>query len=464
LERFVIDDVEMQFEVPPGVAHEHRLAVVMNGGVSLAVWMGGVAYELDTLRRASNGIEAPATASPQEKAVYGLWGSACGKANVTVTVDVIAGTSAGGLNGVLSAASIARGAPLSMLRELWKTAAELSPECLLSPQGGGPASILNGDFFHTRIQDALSSMPGVPSDGRDISLTVTATGLAGPQRQIRDSAGQLFSEPDSRRRYVFNRQSETITYSGPAGRFQSSPHLDDFQSSTELSLAARASASFPGAFAPVPETADLRRFRNWPDFDTGADLEWLADGGILDNSPFEPVLQAIADQNVTKPWRRTLCYVVPSGNEANLGDDIGSFAPSESRSGPLPLPWTSVVAAGIGLPREADFRDNVEQIHALIRSGRSEYDVTRFLKFLAPGGEPELDEAVSLATAAMPLYRQARAAAGIGHRARQPSMAAERPAGRATQGVGLGSGRNRPDIAHNAQGPAGHRRGRRQPQ
>src|SRR4051812_46017934 len=34
-------------------AGELRLAVVMNGGVSLAVWMGGGAHELDLLRRAS---------------------------------------------------------------------------------------------------------------------------------------------------------------------------------------------------------------------------------------------------------------------------------------------------------------------------------------------------------------------------------------------------------------------------
>ena len=33
--------------------HEIRLALVMNGGVSLAVWMGGVAHELDLIRRAT---------------------------------------------------------------------------------------------------------------------------------------------------------------------------------------------------------------------------------------------------------------------------------------------------------------------------------------------------------------------------------------------------------------------------
>ena len=36
-----------------GTAPEVRLALVLNGGVSLAVWMGGVTHEIDLLRRAS---------------------------------------------------------------------------------------------------------------------------------------------------------------------------------------------------------------------------------------------------------------------------------------------------------------------------------------------------------------------------------------------------------------------------
>ena len=46
----------------PAEILEHRLALVMNGGVSLAVWMGGVACEIDNVRRASNGIPSSAAA------------------------------------------------------------------------------------------------------------------------------------------------------------------------------------------------------------------------------------------------------------------------------------------------------------------------------------------------------------------------------------------------------------------
>ena len=51
----------------PAETLEHRLALVMNGGVSLAVWMGGVACEIDNVRRASNGMPPRGGATEEEK-------------------------------------------------------------------------------------------------------------------------------------------------------------------------------------------------------------------------------------------------------------------------------------------------------------------------------------------------------------------------------------------------------------
>ena len=63
---------------------ELRIALVMNGGVSLAVWMGGVTRELDRVRRAeSDSVYAE---------LLELTAS-------TARIDVIAGASAGGING-----------------------------------------------------------------------------------------------------------------------------------------------------------------------------------------------------------------------------------------------------------------------------------------------------------------------------------------------------------------------------
>ena len=80
------------------VQRELRLALGMRGGVSLAVWSGGACAEIDELRRST-----PPDGDP-------FWSGlveACGYSNVVV--DVLAGTSAGGLNGVLFAGAIRHG-------------------------------------------------------------------------------------------------------------------------------------------------------------------------------------------------------------------------------------------------------------------------------------------------------------------------------------------------------------------
>ena len=89
---------------------ELRMALVLNGGVSLAVWMGGVVHELDLLRRASAGELDPAQRPrAYDRDVFDRWGalSRSGGRERTVVVNVIAGTSAGGLNGALLATAVA---------------------------------------------------------------------------------------------------------------------------------------------------------------------------------------------------------------------------------------------------------------------------------------------------------------------------------------------------------------------
>jgi hypothetical protein len=136
--------------------HEIRLALVLNGGVSLAVWMGGVAHELDLARRASAGPNAP---PPKEydSALSARCGELCSRERQhrQVVVDVIAGTSAGGLNGALLAMAIASGSTLDppdeepgpWLRQRWSALGALETGKLL-PTPAGPDSpqwILDGD-------------------------------------------------------------------------------------------------------------------------------------------------------------------------------------------------------------------------------------------------------------------------------------------------------------------------------
>ena len=88
-------------------AEEVRFGVVLNGGVSLAVWMGGVTLELDRL------VKAPARHDEPYAALLRLTGC-------TARVDVISGTSAGGVNGAaLALAQVNRRADIAALRDVW---------------------------------------------------------------------------------------------------------------------------------------------------------------------------------------------------------------------------------------------------------------------------------------------------------------------------------------------------------
>jgi patatin-related protein len=406
---------------------EHRLALVMNGGVSLAVWMGGVACEVDNVRRASNGIPPRDGATNEEKAVHDLWARAAQRIGARVTVDVIAGTSAGGLNGVLLATAIARGASLADLKQLWLESGQMSAEALFRPQSQGVLSLMNGDFFHDQITGALQKMKPT-AHGRDISLVVTSTALGPSSRPVRDSDGDCFSEADHRRRFHFSRHGSRPRYvqTGNGYELQDGPPVNDLADDEPLATVGRASASFPVAFAPVRETALLRERRVWPDWATGDTPDWLADGGILDNSPFDPVLESIQRKSVTGPWRRTLCFVVPSGEEAALGRDITSpvHDGAAGQAPEPPPPWTSVASAAFSFPREANFRDDIDHLHRTIRDGRSSFDVSRFLQFTAgvsaaggasaaPAPGLTLAQACDICTAAIVLYQQSCAAAAI---------------------------------------------------
>jgi len=72
---------------------EVRIALVMNGGVSLAVWMGGVTTEIFRLVTQTH---------PVYREILKL-------TNSVAKVDVISGTSAGGVNGAALAIALLYG-------------------------------------------------------------------------------------------------------------------------------------------------------------------------------------------------------------------------------------------------------------------------------------------------------------------------------------------------------------------
>src|SRR4051812_22206994 len=118
---------------PPRAKREVRLALVLNGGVSLAVWIGGVTREIDAARRAFG------LASTDEQDTASLYGEILTALDQRVLVDVIGGASAGGINGVMLGAAIVNGKPLADLRETWITLGDFRT-LLRPPAAANPSS------------------------------------------------------------------------------------------------------------------------------------------------------------------------------------------------------------------------------------------------------------------------------------------------------------------------------------
>jgi predicted acylesterase/phospholipase RssA len=129
---------------------EVRLALVLNGGVSLAIWMGGVTCELDRARRA---------AFPELRKLegVGVWAEVCAAMRTRVVVDIVAGTSAGGLNGAVMAAAIARRAAMPNLRERWKRLGDFK-NLLITEDASDELSVLSGAFFADSISEVFTDL------------------------------------------------------------------------------------------------------------------------------------------------------------------------------------------------------------------------------------------------------------------------------------------------------------------
>ncbi|MEU4999271.1 patatin-like protein [Streptomyces sp. NPDC021622] len=363
-----------------------RLALVLNGGVSLAVWMGGVTHELDLLRRASRGLQSdrPESVSPADHACFDMWQQVMRQAHTQVLVDVIAGTSAGGLNGSLLAAAIGRGTVLPDLRKTWQEAAALTDDRLL----GHPPynSVLDGRYFEDEIGKILHGMGGSQREAEPVTLFVTATALDGLPEYLRDGFGGRFQVADHRRIYKFQHDPCAVVFrkagaesdvwrpeNHARGDFLNEKVLD------RLRLAARASAGFPVAFAPVDESPLLeQRVRPAPEIPSqGRDrASWIVDGGLLNNAPFEPVLGAIGDRRVDGPVRRIVVYIVPSTGVAERHAD--TRPPCKATE------WPSVLGTAVSYPREADFRNGTSELLDLMNRQSFDRHLELFVRQIEP--------------------------------------------------------------------------------
>ena len=315
---------------------ELRLALSLRGGVSLAVWIGGAVAELDRLKRAPNVPSASAASG-----VEGVYTKLRNLANYnSVTIDVITGASAGGLNGVLYTASLVYGFEFEKIAQIWVQWTDIEA---LSRETHGfvseqARSLLDGDgYFLKLVEDQLSKLVAEGTDAVDLEalgtddprleLLLTAT-LADPV-QLRFSLDRFADILDSRRSAFFH-FGHLGEIGGPFSNF-GAPSDQDATDLTikQLALAARASSSFPFAFEPATvggqhtDKPDVPMNEVFSE-DATAAVE-VIDGGTLDNIPVAKAIDAIAAAPAQGPTNRWLIYLHPSP-EAEKASSAGPSA------------------------------------------------------------------------------------------------------------------------------------------
>jgi patatin-related protein len=399
---------------------ELRLALVCYGGISLAVYMHGVTKELWHLARASRAEhdrEAPSTGVIA--AYRALLSEIATTTNTRLRVfaDIIAGASAGGINGVFLARAIVSGESLEPLTELWLTRADV--EVLLDPdarplsrltkfwavplawtasrvkKGTIEATVersarpeiraklsqfvrarwfeppFGGHVFGGLLLDALDAMaaggsgPALVPPGHPVDLMVTVTDYAGHMEPMRLNSPAVVNETEHRLIFSFRHN------------VRGAAELDD---PVGLVFAARATASFPGAFPPFTarelDATLAARQRAWPEREAflarqlprqhaageAADTI-LIDGSVLANAPFRPAIAALRQRPARREVDRRFVYIDPKPGKRSVsltrqkGEGEG-----EER---LPGFFATMLRAMSDIPREQPIRDNVETIEGI---------------------------------------------------------------------------------------------------
>jgi len=332
-----------------GRTEEVRLAMAWNGGVSLAVWMGGVAVELDAARRAHLGAGA---ADPGRT----IYAALCRALNRILVIDILTGASAGGINGALLGAVIThqRRLDAGYLRNRWIALGNFS-DLLRPTNANAPPSLMDGNYFAREVLRTFHDCLGEGSDNKaaalgelelspsdylpaEVVLDVQSTNVLGLQRGIPDEWGEFFYAREYRAPIRFRR-------------------LEDYTAAA-LSTASRASASFPAAFQPAEikdQAAALAGYEGM--------TRWGIDGGLLENAPIEAAIELIPRRSADRRVRRFVCYI-------NADPPGKAAVPDE----PAMPDLQAVLGYTVNLPRDGRVIDELIAIENAFRRGEAAGD------------------------------------------------------------------------------------------
>jgi|CXWL01.1.fsa_nt_gi patatin-related protein len=389
---------------------ELRLALVCYGGISLAIYMHGVTKEIWHLARASCAFHDGSEPGTQVEAVYRklfeLIQSST-EIKLRVLADIVAGASAGGINGIFLSHAIATGQSLDPLTDMWLENADvdqlLDPDArpissftkfwatpiawlAIGRRGGGVERTVTeegrkevrsklsrfvrarwfeppfgGAGFTGMLLDAFDAMAKTKVAKRllpaaqPLDLFVTVTDFSGHPETLRLNSPSHVIETEHRLTMSFSDRGVRGT------------HFDD---AVALTFAARATASFPGAFPPLNVTEMDRvlagRKRAWagrseflaralPGSAKDAESAILIDGSVLANAPFRPAIEALRDRPSRREVDRRFVYIDPKPG-------MRSVRLTKKGDAELPGFLATIFGAMSDIPREQPIRDSLEAI------------------------------------------------------------------------------------------------------
>ena len=355
---------------------EVRLAMGWNGGVSLAIWMGGVAVEFDQSRRTVPGARVDALRPGSTAALYKALADAFDR---RLVIDILAGASAGGLNGALLAGVITHRKELdvNVLRERWLDIGDFG-KLMRSLDEVKPTSLMQGEMFLDEIEKTFVALlkteepprPDVADQPLPVLLDVQVTNVLGHERQFVDDWGLTFRALEHRAPVQFREWNQ-------------------FDAKT-LATAARASASFPGAFEPLEISDSLKGSLVVPR------RTWAVDGGLLENAPIRQAIELIPQRATSAPVKRYVCYV----NAAPTG-------PQELEDVTEAPDLLKVVGYAINLPRNGRV---VDQLYALEEAARKA-GMTSSIGVELIGLDTQ--DLLGVATGLLPAYQRRRGALSL---------------------------------------------------
>jgi patatin-related protein len=401
---------------------ELRLALICYGGVSLAIYMHGVTREIWHMVRASRAFHDGAPPTRRSEIVYHDLLAELSRVSgvkLRVLTDIIAGSSAGGINGIFLSQAIVTGQSLEPLTDMWLEMADvdvlLDPDArplsrftkfwatpiawmILRRRGGAVertvakeaqdevaaklsrfvrarwfAPPFGGNVFSKLLLDALNAMAASAAEppllpiSQPLDLFVTVTDYYGHDRVLRLNSPEEVTESEHRITVDFSTRGRT--------------GLADI---AELIFAARATASFPGAFPPfsVRELDRLLARENVPWLGrniflkrilpqqfaaNAAEDTMLIDGSVLANAPFNQAISALRNRPARREVDRRFVYIDPTPGRP--GFRFGHRNADGTADMPRKPPgfFSTILGASSNIPREQPIRDSLEKI-----TGRSE--------------------------------------------------------------------------------------------